>query len=57
MRRYQKEKYHYLPNKDHKKYAERKSNVGKMGVILKCYQVREKVVEYIKLGYSPPLIS
>jgi IS30 family transposase len=28
-----------------------------MGSILKSYAIREKVIEYIKLGYSPPLIS
>jgi transposase, IS30 family len=51
------ENYHYLPNKAHKKYLERKSESWKMGAILKWYSIRCKVVYYIKKWYSPPLIS
>jgi len=49
--------YHYLPDKAHNKYIERKRKVGKMWVILKWYGIREQVIWYIRLGYSPPLIS
>lgn len=49
--------YHYLPNKAHKKYLERKSEVWKMGAILKWYHIRCKIVYYIKKWYSPWLIS
>ena len=52
-----KEKYHYLPNKAHKKYLERKSEVWKMWAILKWYYIRKKVIYYIKMWYSPRLIS
>lgn len=52
-----KTKYHYLPDKAHKKYIERKREVGQMWAILKWYEIREQVIWYIKLGYSPPLIS
>lgn len=55
--RYSKKNYHYLPNKAHKKYLERKSDAWKMGAILKWYNIRCKVVYYIKKWYSPPLIS
>lgn len=49
--------YHYLPNKAHKKYLERKSETWKLWVILKWYHIRCKVVYYIRKWYSPPLIS
>ena len=52
-----KTKYHYLPDKAHKKYIERKREVGQMWTILKWYKIREQVIWYIRLGYSPPLIS
>jgi transposase, IS30 family len=51
------ENYHYLPNKAQMKYEKRKSEVWKMGTILKSYSIREKVIYYLKLGYSPPIIS
>ncbi len=48
---------HYLPTKAHQKYFKRKQQVGKMGRVLKWYVIRERVIMYLKLGYSPPLIS
>lgn len=51
------ENYHYLPNKAHKKYLERKSDVWKLWAILKWYKIREKVISYLKLWYSPWIIS
>jgi IS30 family transposase len=50
-------KFHYLPNKAHKKYLERKKLVGQMWTILKGHLIRTRVIECIKLGYSPPIIS
>jgi len=49
--------YHYLPNKAQMKYIKRKSEVWKMGTILKSYFIREKVIYYLELWYSPPIIS
>lgn len=51
------ENYHYLPNKAHKKYLERKSEVWKLWAILKWYKIREKVISYLRLWYSPWIIS
>ena len=49
--------YHYLPNKAHKKYLERKSEVWKLWAILKWYKIRESVISYVRLWYSPWIIS
>ena len=52
-----KKKYHYLADKAHKKYLERKSKVGQLWTIMKWYKIREKVICYLKLRYSPQIIS
>jgi IS30 family transposase len=57
MTRTIKAKLHYLPTKAHQKYIKRKQEVGKKWKVLKCYTIREEVVKYLRLGYSPPLIS
>jgi len=48
---------HYLPDRAHYKYLHRKQEVGKLWTVLKWHVVRERVIMYLKLGYSPPLIS
>lgn len=57
IRKWIHENYHYLPNKAQMKYRKRKSEVWQMWAILKWYKIREKVAYYLKLGYSPPIIS
>ncbi len=52
-----KQNYHYLPIVANKKYKKRKSIAWKKWVILKWWEIREKVTSYIRLWYSPPIIS
>lgn len=52
-----KSNYHYLPNKAHIKYKSRKNNSLKRRPILKWAFVRDKTIFYLKLWYSPQIIS
>lgn len=52
-----KENYYYLPDKAQVKYEKRKKEAWKQKPILKWLDIFLKVVEYIKLWYSPQIVS
>lgn len=52
-----KENYYYLPDRAQMKYEKRKIQVWKQKPILKWLDIFLKVIEYIKLWYSPQIIS